>query len=288
MKGKFSIIIFLMLYLNLFAGGDVKIISSTSSSITIEYSPNYLDTSKATFGNSAFTTISFKHAVGISESSIGKLNIPFRNLAVGVPSEFGNTLQILRTEHSFIDGKIAPVVGYKKLSSDEIKIAFDEYRKPELVSFGDFGYSREEGIQQIHIYPVQYDTDTEQIKLFEKIIFRINFSASTTNNAEIKDEHLKYSVLNYNVAKKWGRKVNRLNKVVKNSVLAEGTWYRFEAPSEGLYRITQNELRSLGIDASTVDPRTIRIYNNGGKILPEKVSAEVPNDLVENSILIIG
>ena len=248
MKGKFSIIIFLMLYLNLFAGGDVKIISSTSSSITIEYSPNYLDTSKATFGNSAFTTISFKHAVGISESSIGKLNIPFRNLAVGVPSEFGNTLQILRTEHSFIDGKIAPVVGYKKLSSDEIKIAFDEYRKPELVSFGDFGYSREMGIQQIHIYPVQYDTDTEQIKLFEKIIFRINFSASTTNNAEIKDEHLKYSVLNYNVAKKWGRKVNRLNKVVKNSVLAEGTWYRFEAPSEGLYRITQNELSSLGID----------------------------------------
>jgi len=287
-KGKFSIIVFLFLHFNLFAGEDVKIISSTSSSITIEYSPNYLDTSKTTFDNSTFTTISFKHAVGISESSIGKLNIPFRNLAVGVPSEFGNTLQVIRTEHSFIDGKIAPVVGYKKLSSDEIKKAFDEYSKPELVSFGDFGYSREMGIQQIHIYPVQYDTDTEQIKLFKKIVFRINFSASVTNNTEIKDEHLKYSVLNYKVAKKWGRKINRLNKVAKNSVLAEGTWNRFEAPIEGIYKITQSELGALGIDASTVDPRTIRIYNNGGKNLPEKVSAEAPTDLVENSILIIG
>ncbi len=71
-------------------------------------------------------------------------------------------------------------------------------------------------------------------------------------------------------------------------MLASGTWYRFEAPDEGIYKITKSELSNYGIDASTVDPRTIKIYNNGGFMLPESQIADRPVDLVENAIMVAG
>ncbi|HSD64030.1 MAG TPA: type IX secretion system sortase PorU, partial [Ignavibacteriaceae bacterium] len=45
---------------------------------------------------------------------------------------------------------------------------------------------------------------------------------------------------------------------------------------------------SYGIDASTVDPRTIKIYNNGGKPLPEIPESSRPADLLENAIIVQG
>lgn len=47
-------------------------------------------------------------------------------------------------------------------------------------------------------------------------------------------------------------------------------------------------LSQFGIDASTVDPRTIKIYNNGGYMLPKGQSAKRPEDLIENAIFIKG
>ena len=69
--------------------------------------------------------------------------------------------------------------------------------------------------------------------------------------------------------------------------MAAGEWVRFEAPEEGIYKIDKQMLASFGIDVS-VDPRTIKIYNNGGKVLPENIEIERPLDLVENAITIVG
>ncbi|MEJ2617860.1 MAG: hypothetical protein P8Z35_23090, partial [Ignavibacteriaceae bacterium] len=47
-------------------------------------------------------------------------------------------------------------------------------------------------------------------------------------------------------------------------------------------------LSSFGIDAGTVNPRTIKIYNNGGKMRPEDVNSAYPSDLQENAIIVKG
>ena len=44
----------------------------------------------------------------------------------------------------------------------------------------------------------------------------------------------------------------------------------------------------MGFDPASVDPRTIKIYNNGGKVLSENVNDPRPNDLIENAIKVIG
>ncbi len=100
---------------------------------------------------------------------------------------------------------------------------------------------------------------------------------------------MKNSVINFNTAKRWIQGTKKLNKVtVTNSVLATGTWIRFETPNEGIYKIDKSTLQSFGLDPSQIDPRTIKIYNNGGYVLPETVSAYAPSDLVENAITVVG
>ena len=47
-------------------------------------------------------------------------------------------------------------------------------------------------------------------------------------------------------------------------------------------------LNSLGINTNSVDPRNIKIYGNGGRMLPLLNSANYPFDLVENAVKFVG
>lgn len=75
---------------------------------------------------------------------------------------------------------------------------------------------------------------------------------------------------------------------VTNSVLASGTWYKIATTKDAIYRINRSFLQSCGMDVSSVDPRNIRIYGNGGGLLPEQNAAFRYDDLTENSIFISG
>jgi len=75
---------------------------------------------------------------------------------------------------------------------------------------------------------------------------------------------------------------------VTNSILASGDWYRFYVEKSGVYKISKAFLQSLGFDPSKTDPRRIKIYGNGGKMLPLANNIYYPDDLTENAIQIIG
>lgn len=73
---------------------------------------------------------------------------------------------------------------------------------------------------------------------------------------------------------------------VDNSILATGTWYKIGVPSRGVYKITYSFLQSLGINPADINPANFRVYGNGGTVLPEKVTDDQPDDLIENSIYV--
>lgn len=74
---------------------------------------------------------------------------------------------------------------------------------------------------------------------------------------------------------------------IQNSVLATGDWYRFYVEKSGIYKISRSFLSQLGMNVN-VDPRNIKIYGNGGRMIPLLNSIEYPSDLAENAILFIG
>ena len=74
----------------------------------------------------------------------------------------------------------------------------------------------------------------------------------------------------------------------ENSVLANGTWYKLQVNSTGIYKLSYADLQKMGINAGSVDPRSIRIYGNGGGMLPEANAAPRIDDLRENAIFVSG
>ncbi|OJV51510.1 MAG: hypothetical protein BGO31_06030 [Bacteroidetes bacterium 43-16] len=69
-----------------------------------------------------------------------------------------------------------------------------------------------------------------------------------------------------------------------NSVLSTGNWYKIAVDKKGIFKVDYNLLQSLGINPASVNPNNIRIYGNGGQVMPEAVTDGTPDDLVENAI----
>jgi hypothetical protein len=96
-----------------------------------------------------------------------------------------------------------------------------------------------------------------------------------------------YSISN-NASKSGNSSAYQKSSVISNSVLASGEWYRFYVEKSGVYKISKSFLQSLGFDAGKTDPRRIKIYGNGGKMLPLANNIYYPDDLTENAIQIFG
>jgi len=74
----------------------------------------------------------------------------------------------------------------------------------------------------------------------------------------------------------------------QQSVLATGTWYKFSVDKTGVFKIDLNLLNQIGINTSGLDPRKIKIYGNGGVMLPQLNSDFRYVDLQENRIYVEG
>ena len=73
-----------------------------------------------------------------------------------------------------------------------------------------------------------------------------------------------------------------------NSVLASGNWFKLAVGSNGIYRLTYDDLKKAGVDVASIDPRNLRIYGNGGGMLPEANATARIDDLMENAIYVYG
>jgi len=72
-----------------------------------------------------------------------------------------------------------------------------------------------------------------------------------------------------------------------NSALATGNWYKITVKEAGIYKIDLGFLTNLGISSSNLASNSIRLFGNGGNMLPEANNIIRPDDLEENSIMIV-
>ena len=129
-----------------------------------------------------------------------------------------------------------------------------------------------------------------------KIDFKLNNSLSKNNrtlylelNPFFKENNILKKVLSFSIHyNKKSSQENQKSSTISNSVLSQGSWYKFEIENSGVYKLSKSFLNNLGVNTNNIDPRTIKIYGNGGKMLPLMNSSEFPYDPVENAIKFIG
>lgn len=66
-----------------------------------------------------------------------------------------------------------------------------------------------------------------------------------------------------------------------HSVLATGAWYKLGVTESGIYKIDIPLLQALGAGGGSIPSGAVRIFGNGGQMLPEANNAYRPDDLQE-------
>lgn len=290
MRSKIILILSFLFSISILAQ-DVRIVASNSNELVFKYSPSFRGVDTISVNGNQFISVSFKDADNENPFEFGSPKILFKKIPIGVPKETGNTIEILDYNFSEVNGNLIPNLD-SKLPEKDFKLSAEYFSAKndfEIVTFAEFAIARSIPIQYLKIYPVQFLAPEKKIRLLKSVTIKIKFAPAQTQNITDSDPMLSDVIINYSVAKKWLLKNNSLKKTTAtSSVLASGKWFRFETPQEGFYKITRSQLSAYGIDAASVDPRTIKIYNNGGKPLPEKNSSPRYADLHENAIYISG
>ncbi|HLO38046.1 MAG TPA: hypothetical protein VK173_06150, partial [Lacibacter sp.] len=81
--------------------------------------------------------------------------------------------------------------------------------------------------------------------------------------------------------------VNAQRTYRNNSVLASGDWYKISVKQPGVYRINIAFLQSLGVNTSNLQSGSLRLFGNGGEMLPEDNAIVPADDLAENAIMVV-
>lgn len=71
------------------------------------------------------------------------------------------------------------------------------------------------------------------------------------------------------------------------SVLATGDWYKFSVSSDGIYKITFDMLRQAGVETSLLTLQNLRLFGNGGGMVPIVNGLPRRDDLHENAIEVV-
>lgn len=74
----------------------------------------------------------------------------------------------------------------------------------------------------------------------------------------------------------------------QSSVLATGEWYKIATTRTGVHKIDATFLKDADIDITRLNPQNIRIFGNGGGVLPQANNALRAKDLTENLIEVVG
>ena len=72
----------------------------------------------------------------------------------------------------------------------------------------------------------------------------------------------------------------------QNSVLSSGNFYKISVENDGVYQLTYSDFQQLNISTNNLDISSIKVYGNGGGMLPNLNSDFRYSDLQENAIYI--
>lgn len=272
---------------------DFRILNSNSSFIELEFVPQYHGDND--FANSVSSVL-----------TPGEPDLKMRTFPVFFPNESSYKVEVVDSKYEDVTGaKINPVPTLKP-SKDKKDGVAREYIRDEKFYGNNFFYPgptakavftgalRNKYFGYINLYPCQYNPVTAILRKFTYIRVRLIFTGSPVilNKSLSFEERMFFrnAALNFQAAETWStREFNHVNDLpVVNSIFASGIFCRIEVKESGMYKLDKNFLQSAGMNLSSVDPRTIKIYGNDGKEVPYDNAVNYPFDPVEDAIYVSG
>ena len=267
---------------------ELRVLVSTPRELVIEYTPQ-LQPQEVAFSG---TVYDFEGAVPADISRAGAPDLRSRIELVGLPSGTGHTLTVEQIDYTELPGvRIAPVPGMR--AGEPVYAQGDEYRSaaflPDAVArLENIGISRDRWVGELVLSPVQWNPATGVARLHRRIVCRITYGETPGGLLPAAHQEELVSLVNAGVAAGWTLPRGGGLPKATDVTLDDGSWYRFDVQQTGIYRLNRRWFTDNGFDAGSIDPRSIRIFNNGGRERATRLSAARPDPLQEIAVEVVG
>ncbi len=196
-------------------------------------------------------------------SASGPLNINFDNVFYSNPDTlfpyYGELIKLPLIARKYSISLTD--TSYRQLLPDEIRDSKAlSYLTSEPVVISKTSTINKQPFASISFIPLRKNPETGQIEKLISFKIKVRFSAKQ----ELKSA--------------------KTTVYKNNSVLANGDWFKVKITKSGIYKITYAELTEMGI----TDPGNVRIYGNGGRMLPLMNNIPRPDDLIENPVMFVN
>jgi hypothetical protein len=249
-----------------------------------------------------------KNVRPVFENQVGTLavagvDIPKQAAILALPPyEAQYDLDLITTQWAPVESSLplAPPMALQRDSAlgavvFETEIA-DETEWPNIAQIEHTGWYRNLKIARVEIFPLRIENG--RLEYLQSATFRLRWNVTQATpritavnpiSAQIlaAQENLalyENAVLNPADVKSYLQRDLTLAK--RASVKAGEQYLIFDIDENGVYRIDGATLRSQGIDIAGIDPAALRMYNNGGRILPSNLAVARPDTLIEIPIIV--
>lgn len=226
-------------------------------------------------------------------ANLGKPGEPMRitiSIPVALPGPAGSSIEIISSDYGEpVAGIIAPVPhlthGADHMVDEVYQIDASAYARPPLSSpvarLRYLGVARDlhEGV--IEVEPYRYDPTSHTLRFLRSITVRLRYGAAASSSLQRGDvgSLARLTYANANVASAWlipRRAPQILHRLATSSAR---TWLKVDIREEGLYALTADDFKTVGLDISTLDAGHIAIYGRDGGDLPEAQEMEDSNKM---------
>ncbi len=141
------------------------------------------------------------------------------------------------------------------------------------------GMVRQQRVLGVVVYPVQYNAQRQELTVYETLEVEVRFSGGGFEGGEAEDSAAYESVLegellNYEGAQGWRAvPLEAEGRMSPLGLTGAGVpWappepgWRVKVRNDGFYRLSYAELVTAGLPVSSLDPRTIKMYNLGKEL----------------------
>jgi len=273
------------------AQADLDVIASDGQGVTLRYTPRVEQIDTFRVNNESYLKIGVAQASQFGEP--GQPMVPKRLIKVGVPLQSEPAATVLQSEFETIAGRLLPAPRIEKNGHFEYAPNLDAYTVAadfpgEIIELTPPGFIRDQRVVEIQVHPIQAASAKNQIKIYKNIVIRVEFNGGGDDAGISKlsvpdEEFFRGVVVNFNQSKKW-QKPRPQKSVQKASAFQLGEALKIAIREEGMYKVTGSDLQSAGVDIGAINSNTLRLFNNGGRELPQSISAQRPDSLTEMPI----
>ena len=280
---------------------DVTLVRSDARTVVLEYRPRFGRVDTVTVGNRTYLRLDFAESSQPDvRTAAGGPDVRFRAIPIAFPSATGNSARVVASDFEDFRGMgLLPVpqtaIGDGMLHASSYREDAEKYGRSGLLPASIAELETPQKVRSVTIgglklWPVQVDPSARLVRKYSRIVVEITLGGQITGGVDPRDVALLGpAVVNGNMLDAWKQTAPQARKTaLTSSVLASGDWYRIAVTQEGIYKVDAQFLSTAGINVSALDPRTIKIYGNGGQEVPENLTLPRPADLTENAVYVEG